>query len=221
MKKSNAKPPAKSPVKPRPAAPKPAPPKPTAPAPKPPAVPAPPPIGRMLETTVLFLMPATQAMLDAAAGNNMTSLSSLLGGVNIEPGWSQFPDALRWMRDYLRANPNENGWWSYFIVHGRDARLIGTCGYKGAPSAKGEVAIGYEIAPRYQNQGLATEASKALIDNAFLYPTVKAVVAQTLPQENASTAVLRKLGFTFVGENFDLNDGKIWEWRLTKPAPVV
>jgi [ribosomal protein S5]-alanine N-acetyltransferase len=219
MKKSNAKPPAKTPVISRPAAPKPAAPKP--PAPAPPAAPAPPPKGRMLETAVLFLMPATQAMLDAAVSNNMGVLTSLLGGVNVEPGWSQFPDALRWMRDYLRANPTADSWWSYFIVHGRDARLIGTCGYKGAPSAKGEVAIGYEIAPRYQNQGLATEASKALIDNAFLYPSVKFIVAQTLPQENASTAVLRKLGFTFVGENFDLNDGKIWDWRLAKPTPIV
>ena len=73
------------------------------------------------------------------------------------------------MRDFLREHEANLGWWNYLIVHRRDVRLIGTCGYKGTPSFSGEVEIGYEIAESYQNQGLATEAAQALVENAFQY----------------------------------------------------
>lgn len=178
----------------------------------------------MLTTSRLFLMPATLPMLEAAVAQDWTKLSSLLGGVSFADNWNRFPEALLWMRDYLKANPSELGWWSYFIIQGLDGRLAGTCGYKGAPNKDGAVEIGYEIADRYQNQGLATEAAQALIANAFKNPLVKSVIAHTLPEENPSVQILRNLKFNFEGEVMDLTDGKIWAWKLPKiissPAPT-
>jgi hypothetical protein len=40
------------------------------------------------------------------------------------------------------------------------------------------------------------------------------VFAQTLPEENASTAILKKLGFTLVGSVQHPDDGTVWEWEL-------
>jgi RimJ/RimL family protein N-acetyltransferase len=166
----------------------------------------------MLETARLFLVKATVPMLDAVVRQDWGQLSTLLGGVDFAEDWYHFPEVFAWMRDYLQEHPEDAGWWTYLIVHRQDARLIGTCGYKGAPSVDGTVEIGYEIAERYQNQGLATEAAGALTDFAFRQSGVRAVMAQTLAEENASVRVLRKLGFQYVGEKIDIEDGHLWEW---------
>jgi RimJ/RimL family protein N-acetyltransferase len=170
----------------------------------------------MISTERLFLVPATLPMLEAIVEENWPVLSSLLGGVDLADHWTHFPEALIWMRDYAREHATDMRWWNYLIIHRHDARLVGTCGYKGSPTLDGAVEIGYEIADDYQGRGLATEAARALVDHAFTYPEVKAVLAHTLAEENASCGLLRKIGFQFAGEQTDIEDGKIWEWRLPK-----
>ena len=175
----------------------------------------------MLTTSRLFLMPATLPMLEAAVARDWAKLSSLLGGVYFADNWNRFPEAMEWSLNRLKAHPEEAGWWGYFIIQGMDARVAGTCGFKGLPNASGAVEIGYEIADRYQNQGLATEAAKALVAHAFKQPTVKSVLAHTLPAESASTQVLRNLGFQYEGEVSDPEDGQVWRWRILKPVPAA
>ena len=167
-----------------------------------------------LTTDRLYLIPSTLPLLDAVAEQNWPALSAALGGVDIAENWNHFPEAQAWMRDYLHEHPDEIEWWNYLIVHRTDTCLIGTCGYKGAPTPDGIVEIGYEIADRYQGLGLATETARALVELAFRHDAVQVILAHTLAEENASAAVLRKLGFSFVEEIFDLEDGKIWQWRL-------
>lgn len=169
----------------------------------------------MLQTERLFLVPATLPMLEAIVGEDWPSLSSLLGGVDLAENWTHFPETLVWTCDYLREHPDDLGWWNYLIIHRYDARLIGTCGYKGAPM-NGQVEIGYEIADAYQGRGFATEAARALMEFAFSHDAVQTVTAHTLAEENASCGVLRKLGFQFKGEHLDIEDGKIWEWRCER-----
>lgn len=82
----------------------------------------------------------------------------------------------------------------------------------------GEVEIGYEIAESYQGQGLATEAARALVENAFAHESVKWVTANTLAEKNASNHLLQKIGFQYVDEYVDIEDGKVWEWRLERVA---
>jgi len=170
----------------------------------------------MIQTERLFLVIADLPKLEAIVSENWAELSALLGGVDIAEHWLHFPEAVIWMRDYLRENEAELGWWNYLVVHRQDVRLIGTCGYKGSPSFHGEVEIGYEIAEAYQGQGLGTETARALVDNAFKFEDVAFVSANTLPEKNASNALLQKLGFQFVGEEIDIEDGKIWSWKLNR-----
>lgn len=172
----------------------------------------------MLQTERLFLIPANLPMLEAIAEEDWASLSALLGGVDMAEHWLHFPEAMIWMRDFLREHEADLGWWNYLIVHRQDVRLIGTCGYKGTPSFEGEVEIGYEIAESYQFKGLATEAARALVENAFRFDAVKRIMACTLPEKNASNHLLQKIGFQFVAEQLDIEDGKIWEWSLEREA---
>ena len=166
----------------------------------------------MIQTERLFLVPASIDLLGAAARNDEAELSALLGGAAIADQWSHFPEALNWMHRYLLEHPDEAGWWSYFIIHKADVRLIGTAGYKGPPAPDGSLEIGYEIADAYQGQGLATETAAALIEHAR-QRGARNVRAHTLAEENASAALLRKLGFNLIEEKIDLQDGRIWLWE--------
>ncbi len=170
----------------------------------------------MIQTERLFLVVADLPKLEAIVSEDWAGLSALLGGVDLADHWLHFPEAMVWMRDYLRENEMDLGWWNYLIVHRKDVRLIGTCGYKGSPGFNGDVEIGYEIADAYQGQGLATDAARALVKHAFDTPEVNFISANTLAEVNASNHLLQKLGFQFVGEEVDLEDGKIWEWRLNR-----
>lgn len=167
----------------------------------------------MLQTVRLFLIPTTLPMLEAIAADDWHTLSSLLGGVDIADRWTHFPEALLWMRDYAREHSPDMSWWNYLLIHRHDVRLIGTCGFKGPPGPDGLVEIGYEIADAYQGRGFATEAARRLMEHALAHDAVVAITAHTLAEENASCAVLRKLGFQFAGEHIDIEDGRIWAWH--------
>ena len=103
-------------------------------------------------------------------------------------------DTLRFSRDAL-SRPGAAGWWLHYIVLVDAARptLVGTAGYKGPPS-DGSVEIGYSVVPSQRRRGIATEASAALIEEAWRRGA-DAVVAHTLPHLEPSIGVLRKLGF--------------------------
>ena len=96
-----------------------------------------------------------------------------------------------------------------------DGTLIGLGGFKGAP-ADGGLEIGYEFAPERRGRGLATEAARGMVARALARPDVDHVLARTLPNENASTKVLRKVGFRFDAETPHPDDGPVWRWRLDR-----
>lgn len=80
----------------------------------------------------------------------------------------------------------------------------------------GRVEVGYEIAPGFRNQGFATEATRAMVAHAFSQPDVEFVLAHTLPEHNASTKVLEKVGMTLVEAVNDPDDGVVWRWALSR-----
>ncbi|MBK8955218.1 MAG: GNAT family N-acetyltransferase [Saprospiraceae bacterium] len=118
--------------------------------------------------------------------------------------------------DKLRENPDHVHWLTYFVWHREAGKIIGSGGYKGMPDSNGCVEIGYEIFPEYQNRGFATEFAEGLVANAFTNPKVNTIVAHTLSEENASTRILKKIGFNKLGEIHDPDDGLIWRWELGK-----
>ncbi|WP_292388172.1 hypothetical protein [Methanosarcina sp. UBA5] len=59
--------------------------------------------------------------------------------------------------------------------------------------------------------------AQALIRIAFDTGPQLTIAAQTLPEESASTTILKKRGFQFVAELDNFEDGKVWEWHLKNP----
>jgi RimJ/RimL family protein N-acetyltransferase len=110
-------------------------------------------------------------------------------------------------------------WTHGFVIFRRDdLERVGQCGFSGPPERDGIVEIAYGVDAAFQGRGFATEAANALVSFAFADPRVVTVRAHTLPQENASTSVLRKCGFCRAGESIDHEAGPVWRWERHKTA---
>jgi [ribosomal protein S5]-alanine N-acetyltransferase len=126
------------------------------------------------------------------------------------------PDWLARVKSSASADP----WTHAFAVAQRaNGTLVGMCAYKGPPDANAAVEIAYGINPEYQGRGYATEVARALVAFALDSGQVRLVCAHTRPEKNASTRVLTKCGFEWVGEVMDPEDGLVWRWELL-PVPA-
>ena len=168
-----------------------------------------------LETSRLRLTPWTPAQLlamqesgeryEAEAGMPLADgLRELFVSGEVSPAWLEL----------LRTAPGPDPWTLGFaVVHRDDARVIGSAGFKGAPTEDGVAEIAYGIAPGYQGKGFATEAARALVSFALERVDVTAIRAHTMPENDASGRVLAKSGFHQVGEVIDPEDGLVWRWE--------
>lgn len=108
----------------------------------------------------------------------------------------------------------------FTMVRRDDGAPVGSCAYKSPPDSEGVVEIAYGVAPEHQGRGYATEAAQLMVLHAF-ENGVRMVRAHTLPEPNASTRVLSKCGFAYVGEVVDPDDGLVWRFEksaATRPG---
>ena len=94
-----------------------------------------------------------------------------------------------------------------------DAEVVGTCAFT-APPRDGKVEIAYFTFPAFEGRGIATAMARELVAIARATAPAVTLIANTLPQRNASNSILEKLGFKFFATIDHPEDGKIWEWRL-------
>jgi RimJ/RimL family protein N-acetyltransferase len=141
--------------------------------------------------------------LIAIAGDGSTALDRAM-----------LPSAAHEALPATAANYRRRGFappWIGYLAE-EDGAIVGTCAFVAAPKA-GEVEIAYYTFAEYEGQGVATRMARLLIDVAAAADPAVIVKAHTRPEENASTAILRKLGFTNAGVVQHPEDGEIWLWR--------
>jgi len=97
----------------------------------------------------------------------------------------------------------------------RNSGIVGICAFTSAPTG-GRVEIAYHTFPPFEGQGVATAMVGELLARAWRADPEVELFAHTLPEHNASNAILRKLGFQFFGEVTHPEQGAIWEWRCKK-----
>lgn len=114
---------------------------------------------------------------------------------------------------FLSKIGDTHEWGCYLAANGQQ-QIVGTCGFKGKPDGNGQVEIAYFTFPPFQGCGYATAMATALIGRARDAKCVHAVIAHTLPESNASTRVLQKVGMQFVSKHTDPEDGLVWQWSL-------
>ena len=103
--------------------------------------------------------------------------------------------------------------WTGYLAF-QDDSCVGACGFK-SPPQNNRVEIAYFTFPGYESRGFATLMAAELIRLAREKMPVVSVAAQTLPEENASTSVLKKLRFRLVSALEHPEDGQVWEWQLS------
>jgi [ribosomal protein S5]-alanine N-acetyltransferase len=164
-----------------------------------------------VDASRLRLRVADLSIVDAALAGS-EALSRALGGYEVAEGWVVFPQALPVTREALAADPGSARWGTRLFVVDEPKVVVGWGGFKGPP-AEGVVELGYAVAPDFRGRGIAGEAVRQMLLEAFSSSEVQAVIAHTLGQPGPSTRVLEKAGFGYDGEATDGDGGVLWRWR--------
>lgn len=112
-----------------------------------------------------------------------------------------------------------------------EGRLIGNCGVRITDPGLREGDLGYELAPDYWGQGLATEAARELLRFGFEELNLHRIWACCVAENRASARVLEKVGMRPEGyfREKEVFKGRWWdqrlfalldsEWKTRTPAP--
>lgn len=159
--------------------------------------------------TPLRLDPAAIADLDAPAA--ALSLGLTFGF----PPQADGPGEARAVLGEFAKTAHDPEWGAFWGIDEENGIVVGLCGYKGPP-AGGRVEIAYFTFPEFEGAGNATRMASALCARAGRGQSLQ-ILAHTLPETNASNAVLRRCGFAFDGPAVDEEDGDVWRWSRATP----
>lgn len=104
-------------------------------------------------------------------------------------------------------------WTGYLAVDRTQQIIIGTCAFTAPPDGEGVVEIAYFTFPSFEGRGYASAMAAGLVQLAEGTTGIRRVRAHTLPEGNASTRILEKLGFEWIGETIDSEAGHVWRWE--------
>jgi RimJ/RimL family protein N-acetyltransferase len=166
----------------------------------------------------LDMIPFTADFVDALLSGDRTRLVELVGAEFPQPVCPPLmADALPFMRDRLRAEPEEVGWWGWLAVLRSTREAVGSAGLGGKPDADGVVLMGYSIYPQFEGHGYATEAVRALLAWVLAQAGVASVRATVPPWNAPSIRVAEKAGMQNVGVEHDIEAGEVLVYEVQRP----
>jgi ribosomal-protein-alanine N-acetyltransferase len=107
---------------------------------------------------------------------------------------------ITWIDMISRPWKTENfGYWAVVLKETEE-----TIGWSGTWNLyeTSEPEIGFAIAPKYKNRGLATEAASVALKYSFENRRAEQVAALSMPENLASQRVMEKLGMHFVEQKY-------------------
>lgn len=139
-------------------------------------------------------------------------LAAASAGVGIElPAYFVSADA-RWLwrlrHDQILAEPAAGEWVARAVLAEPDDVVVGYAGYHGPPDETGMVEIGYTVLPEHRRKGYARAILRALIRRGVAEPDVNVVRVTISPDNLASLATIAGIGFVYIGEQWDEQDGR-------------
>lgn len=126
-------------------------------------------------------------------------------------------DIARMQFDMYTRTGTAEPWIGYIASKANDGVVVGSCSFVGPPR-DGFIEIAYFTFPHAEGCGFARLMAAELLSIAKLHTPYPKVFAHTLPQYNASTSVLKRLGFEHVGEGIDDEVGRVWRWEAPLSA---
>ena len=151
-----------------------------------------------IHTARLRLVTITPALLELQENNPETLATQL--NATLPQGWpgrDWEPHVYAFMRTQFQNHPHTIGWHRYVLLpEGNNLTMIGTLGSH--PKGPNEAEIGYGIVDAWQNNGYATEATRALLHHLFSLGQER-IRAQTFPHLAQSLRVMQKCGMKPAG----------------------
>lgn len=166
----------------------------------------------LIQTPRLDIFPCPPQIARATYGGKR-QMETLLGAP-IAADWldNEARGLLTYYSQWLEHDPTLLGWGLWLLKHRADQIVIGSAGFKGKPDFNGQIEIGYGISATYRRRGYTFEAAQALVNWAFMHPTVRRITAECLIDNAGSARILEKLGMLRVGI-----EGDYIKWRLDRP----
>lgn len=97
--------------------------------------------------------------------------------------------------DWYASIRREGSGIRFGIALQEDDVIIGSCGFLNQAERHQRAELGFELSPAYQGQGIAKEASLAVIEYGFTELSLNRIEALVLPANTASQRLLERLGF--------------------------
>lgn len=157
---------------------------------------------------------AIEALLDADA-DRLRSLTAAEFSLPLAPP-PYMAESLPVVRDRLRQNPQEAGWWNWLIVRQDTREAVGSVAFAGMPDETGAVLIGYAMYPEREGHGYATEAVRAMVQWAFAQPGVRAVRALAPVWNTPAVHVAEKVGMRPVASDEDDEIGEVLVYETVR-----
>lgn len=112
------------------------------------------------------------------------------------------------------ARGSRDGWYGIWAAELRDTgQVVGTTLIKQLPgqddrTLTDDIEVGWHLHPDCWGRGYATEAARALIAREWAHTDTEVIHAVVAPANEASKAVARRLGMTYLGRRTDWYGGE-------------
>ncbi len=162
----------------------------------------------ILETERLLLREFTLEDVEAVYEFGSNEEVTKYTGDPLVPSREEAENIIRnvWFEDYKIY-----GYGRLATIYKPDNKLIGFAGLKYLPEFE-ETDLGFRFLPQYWGQGLATEASRALLDFGFKHLMLKRIIGIAMPENIGSWKVLEKVGMEFYKTDDYDGDGGSYRW---------
>jgi ribosomal-protein-alanine N-acetyltransferase len=184
-------------------------------------------VNEAIETRRLQLRTMGPEFLRASLAGDRRRAESLVGA-SLPEDWPDDPGLLEMRLGQLEADPALEPWLTRVIELRSGGEVIGVTGFHGPPGgdwlaefAPGGLEFGYTVFTRWRRQGIAFEASEALMSWAWRTTEVTAFVLSIQPDNEASIGLARRLGFSKVGSWQHKVRGVEHVYRLDPPREGV
>jgi [ribosomal protein S5]-alanine N-acetyltransferase len=140
-----------------------------------------------------------------------------VSGFAVAAGALPPPHVARRALDHLAAGSDRLWAVPFNIVSAKELRIVGGCGFKGPP-VQDCVELGYGVAASCWRQGYAAAGVSRLLQMAAATGVVREVTAHIAPDNHASKALARHLGFVEGVALVDIDGDPLNCWRWQCPA---
>ncbi len=141
---------------------------------------------------------ASSRELVALSISNPNKFGSILAA-KVSKNWpiQNLVEGAPWVIEQMRPVQAEIGYWIWWVLHVQrgNKEIVGYVGFKGLPTSSGKVEITFAIDPACRNQKIGSRAAEMLVGWASKQRSIKWIVADTKPTNEASKKLLTRVGF--------------------------